>query len=186
MKTNQSLSPAERNTLRMADLTFAALAGDPRHDALDGHCAEGCACLNQEAQGPAPHPKALHGQCPVCGHYGEDCAGDCAEGQDDPAHDSEPQDSDVPPDPEGENDRRAEEAEEVLNQYESAFGEPPYGGISQDQLADLREQNLADLLCNFGHFCDRNGVDMQAVIRRAKMHYDEETAHEGVQFTVSN
>ena len=140
---------------------------------------------------PATHTMVLHGQCSVCGHYGEDCTGDCVEGQDDPVHDSEPMEPDndpnaLPPDPEGMNDRRASEAEEVLNQFESAFGEAPYGGISQEQLADLREQNLADLLCDFGHFCDRNGVDMQAVIRRAKMHYDEETANEGVQFTRSH
>lgn len=23
-----------------------------------------------------PHPQVLHGLCPVCGHYGEDCTGD--------------------------------------------------------------------------------------------------------------
>lgn len=92
----------------------------------------------------------------------------------------------LPPDPEGENDRRASEAEEVLNQFESAFGEAPYGGISPDQLRDLREQNLSDLLCNFGHFCDRNGLDLQEVIRRAANHYNEETGNQGAQFTVSN
>lgn len=25
-----------------------------------------------------PHPKVRHGRCPVCGHYGDDCAGEAA------------------------------------------------------------------------------------------------------------
>lgn len=35
-------------------------------------------------QTSGPHPKVLHGQCRVCGHYGEDC-----EGEDDPHDDDD-------------------------------------------------------------------------------------------------
>jgi hypothetical protein len=92
-------------------------------------------------------------------------------------------DAELPPDPEGENERRAQEGGAILVHYEETSGEAPYGGISAEQLTDLHEQNLADMLCDLGHWCDRNGVDMQDAIRRAKMHYDAETGGEGMQFT---
>ena len=91
----------------------------------------------------------------------------------------------LPPDPEETNEQSATEAERVLFAFEETDGEAPYGGINSEQLTALHEQNLADLLCNFGHWCDRNGVNMQEVIRRAKGHYDAETGNQGVQFTES-
>ena len=88
----------------------------------------------------------------------------------------------LPPDPEGENDRRAAEAEKILFQFEETNGEAPYTGISTEQLTGLHEQNLTDLLANLAHWCDRNGCDLSKALCRAKAHYDEETGSEGEQF----
>jgi hypothetical protein len=116
--------------------------------------------INQQLHQSATHAAGSDPACPVC--------------------------NPLPPDPEGGNNDRAAQAEAVLFKYESGPGEAPYGGISADSLRDLHEQNLSDLICNFGHFCDRNGLDMQEVLRRAKGHYDAETDNKGVQFTISN
>ena len=56
MKTNQSLSPAERNALNMADAVFGALSAAPRPSPasvpnLTEGCQPGCAC--RECQ-PSP------------------------------------------------------------------------------------------------------------------------------------
>lgn len=92
----------------------------------------------------------------------------------------------MPPDPEGENERSAAEAQAILFHYEETDGEAPYGGISAESLTSLHEQNLVDMIANFGHWCDRNGLDMQDILRVAKNHYDEETGNQGVQFTQCN
>ena len=52
MTTNQSLSPAERNTMLLADLTFAALAKPPIHEcAIDqGDCGPCESCDKEDCQ----------------------------------------------------------------------------------------------------------------------------------------
>jgi hypothetical protein len=92
----------------------------------------------------------------------------------------------LPPDPEGTNDKSAEQAQDTLYHFEEKHGEAPYGGISAEQLTDLHRQNIVDLLANLGHYCDRNGLDMQEIIASAVRHYDAETGNQGTQFTVSN
>jgi hypothetical protein len=84
------------------------------------------------------------------------------------------------------NDSRARDAQDTLHHFEEAHGEPPYGGISTDQLKDLHQQNIVDLIANLAHYCDREDLDMQAILRTAAMHYDDETDQKGTQFTAVN
>jgi hypothetical protein len=73
--------------------------------------------------------------------------------------------SNLPPDPENMNDERAEWAAMALNQFQRITG------------AD-DDDALADLLCDFMHWCDRNDVNFEAVLSRARWHYEAETAAE--------
>ena len=82
----------------------------------------------------------------------------------------------IPPDPEDMNDQRSEAAGRTLDFFSKDFGELVKG-------EDLTVQNLTDLMCDFGHFCDRNNIRLAAVIDHAKEHYDEETDHKGNQFS---
>jgi hypothetical protein len=43
------------------------------------------------------------------------------------------------------------------------------------------EDAITDLLCDLAHYCDRNDLDFEAELRRAAMHYVEETDGEGTQ-----
>ena len=52
---------------------------------------------------------------------------------------------------------------------------------------ELDEQNLSDMLCDLGHYCDRQKISLQERLRVASYHYIEETDRKGAQFTpVSN
>lgn len=93
----------------------------------------------------------------------------------------------LPPNPERMNGKRSVIAGKVLQYFvDSGFGYKPQRGSTTEERVALIEQNLSDLLSDFGHYCDRNDVDMQEVIRRATNHYNEETDRKGVQFTISN
>lgn len=78
----------------------------------------------------------------------------------------------IPPDPEDMNDQRAEAAGSALDAFTNDMGETG---------KDLDIQNLTDLICNFGHYCDRNNIDFADILRRAQYHYDEETGNKGKQ-----
>jgi hypothetical protein len=84
----------------------------------------------------------------------------------------------LPPDPENKNDERAEWAFNALFTFWNETGQGPE--------TDGYQQIVGDFLANLGHFADRHGVDMQEALSHAKMHYDEETDSQGVQFTISN
>jgi hypothetical protein len=71
----------------------------------------------------------------------------------------------LPPDPEGMNDKRAEWAAQAL----AAFIERT-NTDEQDAVCDL----LADLI----HWCDRHGIAFDDQLARARYHYDAETAGE--------
>ena len=45
----------------------------------------------------------------------------------------------------------------------------------------MLRQNLADLIANFSHLCDRTGIDMRDLLNRAAAMYREETGNEGRQ-----
>jgi hypothetical protein len=79
---------------------------------------------------------------------------------------------DLPPDPEGMNDDRAEWAHSAIRQFQCATGTD-----WQDTLSDL----LGDLM----HFADRQGFSFDAELDRARMHYAAETMgeEEGVELT---
>lgn len=74
--------------------------------------------------------------------------------------------SQLPPDPEGMNDRRAEWAAAALRAFMEATGTD-----EEDALGDL----LADLM----HWADRNNFDFESALDRARSHYVEETARDG-------
>lgn len=40
---------------------------------------------------------------------------------------------------------------------------------------DMIEQNMSDLICNFAHYCDKKGVSLGEVLRRAKGQYEAES-----------
>ena len=71
----------------------------------------------------------------------------------------------LPPDPEGMNDRRAAWAGLALAAFIAATRTD-----WDDALSDL----LADLI----HWCDRNNYDFDATLERARWHYDAETGGE--------
>jgi hypothetical protein len=73
----------------------------------------------------------------------------------------------LPPDPEGMNDKRAAWAWTAL----SAFIRET-GADEEDFLGDL----LADLI----HWCDRNHYDFETALDRSKGHYEAETMRETV------
>lgn len=72
---------------------------------------------------------------------------------------------DVPPDPEGMNDRRASWAGKALAAFQEVTG------------AD-EEDALADLLCDLMHLADRAPYDFDAALTRARDHYAAETKGE--------
>jgi hypothetical protein len=73
--------------------------------------------------------------------------------------------SNLPPDPDGKNDSRAEWAGAALSAFIKETG--------TDQ-----EDALGDLLSDLMHWCDRNNYDFEAALDRARGHYEAETAGE--------
>ena len=71
----------------------------------------------------------------------------------------------LPPDPENQNDERAEWAASALRDFQRRTG-------TDD------EDTLSDLLCDLMHWSDRNNCDFGAELSRARMHYEAETAAE--------
>lgn len=67
-----------------------------------------------------------------------------------------------------ENDKRAETAQACLDLFMKQTGCDP-------------ENALADLLANLAHWCDRNDTEFEVELRRAAMHYGEETDGRGAQ-----
>lgn len=72
----------------------------------------------------------------------------------------------LPPDPEGMNDKRAQWAHQALENFGEATG-----------LSMIHEKEcvVTDLLCDLRHWCDRNEVDFEGSLRMAEMHYEAET-----------
>ncbi len=87
----------------------------------------------------------------------------------------------MPADPDCMNDERAEWAGKVLEFFEF-YGESPHFDATEDERREMALQNLTDLMTNFAHYCDRNGLEMQNVLRRSSGQYEEETEGEGTQF----
>lgn len=75
----------------------------------------------------------------------------------------------TPPDPDQQNSDRASWAEAALDAFCAAAGTDP-------------EYSFSDLLGDLAHYCDRNGLDLGREIKRASVHYNEETGYGGVQF----
>lgn len=87
----------------------------------------------------------------------------------------------LPPDPEEMNDKRSRWAGEAMKAFE-IHGELPDARSTLQERRALAEQNLSDLIADFGHYCDRLGLDMKRALQTGKCHYDEETDHKGTQF----
>jgi hypothetical protein len=60
-----------------------------------------------------------------------------------------------------------------------AFSLTPWGEAITGP--DLLEQNIADLLADIAHLCDREKLSLPAIIARAQMHYEAENTT-GTQF----
>jgi hypothetical protein len=71
--------------------------------------------------------------------------------------------NELPPNPDGQNDDRAEWAASALRQFQCATG------------TDY-EDALGDLLCDLMHWSDRHNFDFELALDRARGHYREETA----------
>jgi hypothetical protein len=71
----------------------------------------------------------------------------------------------VPPDPEGRNDNRAQWAGEAVDAFIVATGTD-------------EEHVLGDLLADLMHWSDRNNYDFDAALDRARAHYEAETSGE--------
>jgi hypothetical protein len=82
--------------------------------------------------------------------------------------------------------RQAAEARDVIEFYTQFYGEPFETGMAPETGAQLKEQNVIDLLADIGHYCDEENLDLQDILRQAANHYNEETRQRGVQFTQSN
>jgi hypothetical protein len=77
-----------------------------------------------------------------------------------------PTNTDLPPDPDGKNDERANWALNALNEFIRCTGPD-------------EEDALCDLLCDLMHLADRREdhmPDFEAVLRRARYHYEAETS----------
>jgi hypothetical protein len=72
----------------------------------------------------------------------------------------------LPPDPDGQNNDRAEWAAAALRYFQCTTG------------TDY-DDAICDLLCDLMHWCDRNKSDFDAELSRARMHYEAETTNEG-------
>lgn len=70
---------------------------------------------------------------------------------------------DLPPDPEGMNERRTAWAGLAIAAFTTATGTD-------------EENALGDLLGDLMHWADRNNYDFDAALDRARMHYEAETA----------
>jgi hypothetical protein len=81
----------------------------------------------------------------------------------------------LPSDPEGKNDARAAAARKVLESFTREFGEREAG----------HEQNIADMVCDLAHFCDREAIDLKQIMECARAAYGEETDQTGPQFELS-
>lgn len=68
----------------------------------------------------------------------------------------------IPPDPDGQNNQRAQWAEAVLIAFAVETGTE-------------REDALCDLLTDLRHWCDRNNTSFGSELERATRHYKEET-----------
>jgi len=69
----------------------------------------------------------------------------------------------LPPDPEGMNDKRAKWAGCALLRFRKLTGADECDAV-------------CDLLCDLMHWCDRNGQDFGRALDRARFHYEAETA----------
>lgn len=72
------------------------------------------------------------------------------------------------PDPDKQNEERADRAQTILNQFMKLGGSEP-------------EYALSDLLTDLAHWCDRNDTEFERELRRAASHYGDETYGRGAQ-----
>lgn len=87
-------------------------------------------------------------------------------------------------DPKRMNARRAKWAGQTLDYYTNNAGEAAKPSMTKAQRLDLKRQNLSDLLCQFAHLCDRDGIDFMERLHVAEYHYREETGKKGKQLFV--
>jgi hypothetical protein len=74
---------------------------------------------------------------------------------------------DLPPDPDKQNDDRAEWAGEAIKAFARA--------TNMDAAGEDDETILGDLLDGLQHWCDRRGIDFDAALEQGRQYYIEET-----------
>jgi len=73
------------------------------------------------------------------------------------------------------NEDRAAWAELALDEFCLAVFGRDFADTAKTEGADVP---VGDLLCNMMHLCQRQGVDFQAMITRAEMHFEAEVEEE--------
>ena len=89
----------------------------------------------------------------------------------------------LPPDPESTNNKRAQWAADALACFANDTAEPPQPKMTTAERRSIMEQNISDLVGDFGHYCDRAGIDLQECLTIGARRYNEETSNQGEQFT---
>ena len=154
------------------------------HPDTDEHRA-GCTSCQYRYDSKQPDPRPTDSTCTRCGKriwkdadgWRHDSTGTL------PICNSIPEPNQpIPPDPEQLNDGRADAAALAVYRFAADFGElPSVGGLDDEANRDLLAQNIADLLCDLGHLCDRRGLLLAGLWETAAMHYGEETEQQGSQ-----
>jgi hypothetical protein len=158
------LSPEENAVLAILATGPAPAQEQPAED----DDAEQTAC--RKCGEPANNGEGWDGLCGTCA--------DKQENEEEETRPAEPITTDIPPDPDEMNAERAAAAEAALMHFVRNFGEGDDDGLT----ADLKEQNLSDLLGDLAHYCDRNELSLSGCFERAAMHYAAETDNQGTQF----
>lgn len=84
---------------------------------------------------------------------------------------SKTEEHELPPDPEGMNNKRAEWARAAIIRFREVCG-----GSRESDGSVLMDEAIGDLLSNIAHLCDREGMDPKGTFKRALACYQEETS----------
>ena len=149
-------------------MSFSTLSPIPMAEDVRAACdncewtglAETCSDIRNPSQRLNAGSEVPAGECPVCGCLAY------VEKPDEPAKREEVSHAGLPPDPDGQNDDRADWAESALVTFRDKTGTD-----KDDALCDL----IADLL----HWCDRYGYDFDNELKRGRGHYWAETQEGG-------
>jgi hypothetical protein len=90
----------------------------------------------------------------------------------------------LPPDPDSMNEGRARRAGTVLS-FCNRYGETLDYPATKQEVRDNLEGKLADLVADFAHMCDREGLNMARIVRGAARRYSATTDGLGSQLKIA-